>query len=179
MAWTTPRTWAAGETLTAALLNTHLRDNLIAVGTPRRCQITASSTTDVPDNAWTLISFDGEVYDSDAMHSTGTNPSRVTANATGDYAVHAAVGWAANNTGMRGLQVRKNAAGSPSGGTAVAQRNWPAGASTVQTVELYRELLLTAGDYIELFRYQSSGGNLSPTAVDTSPGILIVRQVSA
>lgn len=27
MAWTTPRTWVANETLTAALLNTHLRDN--------------------------------------------------------------------------------------------------------------------------------------------------------
>lgn len=27
MAWTTPRTWTGGETLTAALLNTHLRDN--------------------------------------------------------------------------------------------------------------------------------------------------------
>ena len=27
MAWTTPRTWVAGELLTAALLNTHLRDN--------------------------------------------------------------------------------------------------------------------------------------------------------
>lgn len=28
MAWTSPRTWSVGEVLTAALLNTHLRDNL-------------------------------------------------------------------------------------------------------------------------------------------------------
>lgn len=34
MAWTTPRTWVAGETVTAALLNTHVRDNLKAVGDP-------------------------------------------------------------------------------------------------------------------------------------------------
>ncbi len=27
MAWTTPRTWVAGEVLTAALMNTHVRDN--------------------------------------------------------------------------------------------------------------------------------------------------------
>lgn len=27
-AWTSPRTWVAGETVTASLLNTHLRDNL-------------------------------------------------------------------------------------------------------------------------------------------------------
>jgi len=28
MAWTTPRTWTTGELVTAALLNTHIRDNL-------------------------------------------------------------------------------------------------------------------------------------------------------
>lgn len=27
MAWTSPRTWIAGETVTAALMNTHIRDN--------------------------------------------------------------------------------------------------------------------------------------------------------
>lgn len=32
MAWTAPRTWVAGETVTAAMLNTHLRDNLKAIG---------------------------------------------------------------------------------------------------------------------------------------------------
>ena len=28
MAWTTPRTWSPGETVTAALMNAHVRDNL-------------------------------------------------------------------------------------------------------------------------------------------------------
>ena len=31
MAWTSPRTWAAAETVTAALMNAHVRDNLKAV----------------------------------------------------------------------------------------------------------------------------------------------------
>lgn len=31
MAWSDPRTWVAGELLTASLLNTHVRDNLIEV----------------------------------------------------------------------------------------------------------------------------------------------------
>lgn len=34
MAWTTPRTWVAGEVPTAAILNTHIRDNLAAIGDP-------------------------------------------------------------------------------------------------------------------------------------------------
>ena len=32
MAWTAPRTWVTGETVTAALMNTHIRDNLLAIG---------------------------------------------------------------------------------------------------------------------------------------------------
>jgi hypothetical protein len=34
VAWTSPRTWVAGETLTAALLNVHVRDNMKALGDP-------------------------------------------------------------------------------------------------------------------------------------------------
>lgn len=32
MAWTAPRTWVAAETVTASLMNTHVRDNLKAIG---------------------------------------------------------------------------------------------------------------------------------------------------
>lgn len=34
MAWTSPRTWVSGETVTAALLNTHVRDQFDAIGDP-------------------------------------------------------------------------------------------------------------------------------------------------
>lgn len=34
MAWTAPRTWVAGETVTASICNTHIRDNLKAIGDP-------------------------------------------------------------------------------------------------------------------------------------------------
>ena len=32
MAWTAPRTWVSGEVVTAALLNTHLRDQFLEIG---------------------------------------------------------------------------------------------------------------------------------------------------
>jgi transcription elongation factor len=34
MGWTAPRTWVAAETVTAALFNAHLRDNLKAIADP-------------------------------------------------------------------------------------------------------------------------------------------------
>ena len=32
MTWTTPRTWTTGETVTAAIMNAHVRDNFNAIG---------------------------------------------------------------------------------------------------------------------------------------------------
>lgn len=51
MAWTAPRTWVSGETITATILNTHIRDNLNAIGaawttyTPTLTGFTVSSTS--------------------------------------------------------------------------------------------------------------------------------------
>jgi hypothetical protein len=44
MAWTTPKTWSAGETLTAANFNTHIRDNLNAIFPIIRLRKTADET---------------------------------------------------------------------------------------------------------------------------------------
>lgn len=41
MAWTTPKTWTVGEVLTAAGLNTHLRDNDIALAGPQAATVAA------------------------------------------------------------------------------------------------------------------------------------------
>ena len=54
MAWTTPKTWSAGETLTAANFNTHIRDNLNAIGAHQRIRKTVteslSSNTTLQDD---------------------------------------------------------------------------------------------------------------------------------
>jgi hypothetical protein len=44
MAWTTPKTWSAGETLTAANFNTHIRDNQLAMGDHILAQKTADES---------------------------------------------------------------------------------------------------------------------------------------
>lgn len=44
MTWTAPRTWIAGETVTAAIMNAHIRDNLLELAVP---ETEASDTTDL------------------------------------------------------------------------------------------------------------------------------------
>ena len=41
MAWTTPRTWVAGELVTASIMNTHVRDNLTALLGPQQVYVDA------------------------------------------------------------------------------------------------------------------------------------------
>lgn len=48
MAWTAPRTWVTGEVVTAALLNTHLRDDLIDLDrrtSPTEATVATAQTT--------------------------------------------------------------------------------------------------------------------------------------
>ena len=52
MAWTAPRTWVTAETVTAALMNTHIRDNLLETAA-------ATATTD------------GDIVYADAANSMG------------------------------------------------------------------------------------------------------------
>lgn len=66
MAWTAPRTWVVGEVATAAQLNTHLRDNLNAIGPHVRVRKT---TTESVTNSTTLQN-DDELFFSIAANET-------------------------------------------------------------------------------------------------------------
>lgn len=57
MAWTAPRTWIVGEVVTAALMNTHVRDNLLAIGQHVRIVKTATETV----NSSTTLQDDNEL----------------------------------------------------------------------------------------------------------------------
>lgn len=44
MAWTSARTWTTGELVTAAIMNTHVRDNLNALASPQATMTTMTTT---------------------------------------------------------------------------------------------------------------------------------------
>ena len=63
MAWTAPRTWVTGETVTAALMNTHIRDSLLAIGGT----FVYKASDEIVNNSATLQD------DDDLKFSVGTN----------------------------------------------------------------------------------------------------------
>jgi len=161
MAWTTPRTWSVAEKVTAALVNAHVKANLDWLGTPPSCRVTASSTANIATSTWTVIAFDAETFDTATMHDNSTNNSRLVAPVAGKYQLTVSNVWTLSAAGTRALMVRKNAAGAFGSGTILSQSN-VAGTGVYAAYTLTDSYSLAANDYIEVFRYQDSGGNLAP-----------------
>ena len=100
------------------------------------------------------MNWGSESFDTDGFHSTVTNTSRITipSGKGGYYKVHGTINWDNNTTGERITSIYKNGSaihyGYSAPGIAVA--------SSVLTI-----MNLSVSDYIEIYVYQGSGGNLA------------------
>lgn len=171
MAWTATKTFTASSALTAAELNTYLRDNpdwlkdaLATLG-----QTSDSSYAKLTANVARLSQWkssqsigDGsdvrlQVDDFDSLGNWGTGSSGlVTVEDPGWYYVTGWAQWAANSSGWRSLWIEQNSATSynkvliPSGGGAVQTA-----ISTTALIEFAED------DTVALWVRQNSGSTLS------------------
>jgi hypothetical protein len=159
--WTTPRTWVTLETVTAAIMNTHVRDNLDFLYNIDRVSVYKGSNQSVADSTWDVLTFGSERFDTNGLHSTSSNTSRLTAVVDGAYLVIGQVHFASNSTGQRVAQIRKNAAGASGSGTGWASESFRAGNTQITRVNLSAIVTLSAGDYVELFAWHDSGAALN------------------
>lgn len=159
MATPAPRTWADMDAINAARLNTELRDVALALLSPPRCQAYAGTTVACPSGTATLVPLDAELYDVDwgggagSAHSTSTNPSRVYLPYDGLWRIRFFWQWPSAPTSTA-MNLRINAAGSPSGGSSLRTPNYSDRAG-----EHHVERIFSAGDYVELFANQGSGAS--------------------
>ncbi len=58
MAWTTPKTWAVDELVTASALNTHMRDNLNALKAPPTAHYEVDEASDYTTNSTSFVDVD-------------------------------------------------------------------------------------------------------------------------
>ena len=189
--WTTPITWAASSTVTAAQMNTEIRDHanwlkgaftqMNVTSDTAKAKITPAlvgaraykaANQSVTTATETGVQLDSERFDSDAFHDTATNNTRMTIPTSygGYYIFGGALSFASNATGVRAFIVRLN-------GTTDLARELMAAVSGFATQSTPNGLYsLAAADYIELIVYQSSGGNLNLEALNnTSPEFWIHR----
>lgn len=114
MAWTTPRTWTDGEVVTASIMNTHIRDNLLELRAAPTCRVYRSTSLSLTGTV-TLVDMNAESYDTGGWHSTTSNPSRVTPTQQGLYLVQGGASFATGAFDTEAILYRNG-----TGGTAFA-----------------------------------------------------------
>lgn len=156
MAWTTPRTWTAGETVTAAIMNTHVRDNLavLAPAAVPSCRAYRSSIQEIANNTETAILFTAERWDTDTIHDNSTNTNRLTCKTAGIYGIYTNILWESNGSGRRRIAIKLN------GTTYIAWDNREIDATGDFGQNVYTEYSLAVNDYVDVQVYQDSGGAL-------------------
>jgi hypothetical protein len=161
MAWTAPITWTASHVVTAAELNTGVRDNLNFLHTFSGVYGYKAADQTLTTAVEAAMVMDTESYDTDAYHDNATTNTRFTipTGFDGYYLLGAMVDFAGNATGVRRLSLRLN------GATELALAQVSAAGATVTrmgTVSLITHL--AAADYVEATVFQNSGGNLAAVA---------------
>lgn len=159
-----PPTFTVGQKLTAALMNTNVRDAVNFLVASPLCVCTNTAGQSITNNTLTALTFDTESTDIDGMHSTVTNTSRLTAVTAGWYYLSASVAFAFNATGQRGFFFRLN-------GTTYAGFTQVQATSAAETaMATSAAVFLNASDYAEVIVNQNSG-----IAVSTSVATALTR----
>jgi len=123
-----------------------------------RAQVYNSSDQTTANNTAFLMLWNSEFWDSNSLHSTSSNTSRITVPTggnTGVWMLLAVISWTSNATGSRWVQFFKN-------GAALGVPSIVAPVSGTVTNQAYSVVddAPAVGDYYEVKVTQTSGGNL-------------------
>ena len=159
MAFSTPPNFVAGAVLTEANLDV-LSDDISFLAGPPRCRVYNSANISIATSGVAqALTFNSERFDTDTMHSTAVNTSRITFTTGGTYLIGGCVAFATNATGSREIYVRLN------GATVVGDTQVPANSAVATNLSVTTLYSVSAGDYAELYATQYSGGALDVVAV--------------
>lgn len=122
-----------------------------------RCEANRTTTQSINDSTLTTVALDAELIDTNSLHSTVTNNSRITIAKTGLYLVFCQIAWVANTSGRRFATIIKNGSAID---TDLSDNRAPTSAGEARN-SIFKLLSLTAGDYLEAQVLQNSGGALN------------------
>jgi len=111
----------------------------------------------IENNTNTALTFNSERYDTDSIHNTSTNTSRLTCNTAGKYLIIGNVVWAASAGNLRFAWIVL-------GGTTYLVgdiRNGQVAGATYDEIVIATIYDLAVTNYVEFFVKQTSGGALN------------------
>lgn len=160
MAYTTPRTYVAGEIHTAAHHNTYERDNIawLATDSPACRAYHNTSQSITTSGTEQAVVLNSERFDNASVHSTSSNTDRMTVptGGGGKYLFVASWSWTSSAAGnYRQARAKLN------GTTVLARMSLqPSGTHGSEGV-ITTSYALSAADYVSLYVVQDSGGALN------------------
>jgi hypothetical protein len=160
-----PFSWVTNEFPTATKMN-----QMAIAGPCARVFHSANQST--TSGVFLSVAFDSERFDTDTIHDTVTNNTRLTCKTAGKYLITASIEIAFNATGTRIATLRLN------GVTPLASMSVPAAATGSVPTRLTPTTIydLAVNDYVEVQAWQDSGGALNVSAAGNySPEFMMVR----
>ena len=125
------------------------------------CGVKKTTDQSLSSSTYTVLSWDSENFDTDTMHDNSTNNTRITiaTGKAGYYLLSGSISFGSNGTGNRIVRSYKNG----------SDFRWLAAVAASNTgnftvVPFSQTLSLSAGDYLEIYAFQSSGGALNVNA---------------
>ena len=119
-----------------------------------------SANISLAHNTETALTFNSEQFDPVNVHSTVTNPGRLTIPAPARCTVIGQVSFAANAAGVRRIGIRLN------GVTVLAYNQVPNNSGPFDTIMVVSTLYnFATDDYVELVAFQDSGGVLNAQSI--------------
>lgn len=128
-----------------------------------------SADQSLTNSTETALAFNTEDFDTDVMHDTATNNSRLICKTAGIYIITGQVLWASNATGYRRLRIRLN------GSTVIGASEMGAVGTDVTYQSVPALWDFSVNDYVELMATQTSGGALAVTASGQFPNFWMAK----
>lgn len=161
-------TWVTGQVVTAAQLNTNLRDAVNFLINKPTCQCRQTVGQSIPNSTAQAVTFDTEDIDNDNMHSTVTNTERLTAVTAGRYELGGGVSYPANGTGTRESDWFVNSTVVNGGGASIPG----SAAAALYVASRSISVFLNVGDFVTLGAFQNSGGALTTPTTNVQQSIV-------
>jgi hypothetical protein len=124
------------------------------------CRVYHNANQSIPNGSFTTLAFNSEDYDTDTLHDTSTNNSRLTADRDGYWLIFLHVSFDSNATGDRLVRITEN------GTNDIASIQVRASPGVTTDISLSTVYHLASTEYVEARVNQNSGGalNVSYTA---------------
>lgn len=169
MPFASPAAIVTGTTISKTTFGDVVKADLDFLANPPACRVFHNATQSLADNTETTVAFNSERFDTDSMHDTATNNSRITINTAGLYLVGFGIGLAARGDFLvTYARIRLN--GTTWLDTLLDQGNTTSTTPFLTGTTLWK---FSAADYIELRVNQDNAGSAAvniqaSTAASTS-----------